>query len=114
MNTKKFFTFIIEVFFLEGGNDSTQVLKGRNVAKTFENHWVDPRLRRLDKSTSVRCGPFVPIILHLNVKGLIGNKICIISQLGFRHKALVIFLEKTNCTNAEQLVIPHFAQVGWV
>ena len=33
---KKFFTLIIEVFFFR--NDGTQVLKGRNITKTFENH----------------------------------------------------------------------------
>ena len=27
------------ILFLEGGNDGSQVLKGRNVTKTFENHW---------------------------------------------------------------------------
>ena len=34
---RQFFALIVEVrfAFLEGGNDGTQVLKGRNAAKTF-------------------------------------------------------------------------------
>ena len=57
---------------------------------------------------------FVPIILHLNVEGLSAKKICVISQLAARHKALVILLQETHCTNADQLVITHFTVTGWV
>ena len=78
---------------------------------------IDPGLRkqkRLDKSTNARCGPFVPILLHLNVEDLSANKICVMSQLATRHRALLILLQETHSTNADQLVIPHFTLTGWV
>ena len=46
--------------------------------------------------------------------GLSPNKICNISQSATRHKALVILLQETHCTNADQLIIPHFTLGGWV
>ena len=66
------------------------------------NPWLRKR-KRLDKSINARCGPFVLINISLNVEGLSANKICVISQLATRHKALIIFLQETNCTNANQL-----------
>ena len=50
---------------------------------------IDPRLRkqkRLIKSTNAGYGPFVPIKLE----NLSVNKICVISRLAKRYKALVI------------------------
>ena len=82
---------------------------------------IDPRLQkqnRLDKSTNAskvhKCGPFVLMILYLNVEALSTNKICFISQSATRHKALVILLQETHCTNAHQVVIPHFTLAAWV
>ena len=45
---------------------------------------IDPPIwkrKRPDKFTNVRCGPFVPIILHANVEGLSTNKNCVIRCL---------------------------------
>ena len=78
---------------------------------------IDLRLqkrKRLDKSTNAKYVLFVPIILHLNVEGLSTNNICVISQLATTQKVPVIFLHEIHCTNAYQLVIPHFALAGWV
>ena len=46
---KKFFTLIIKIFFFGRGNNGTQVLKGRNVAKTFENHCLMHKVVREEK-----------------------------------------------------------------
>ena len=78
---------------------------------------TDPRLqnqKRPDKSINAKCGRFLPIILHSNVEGLSTNRICDISQLATRHKALVFLLQETHCTNADQLLILHFTLAGWV
>ena len=78
---------------------------------------IDPwfqKLKRLDKFINARSGPFVPVILHINVEGLCANKICVISQLATRHKAFVNLLQETHCTNAGQIVILHFTLAGWV
>ena len=73
---------------------------------------MPPEEKRLDKSKNARCGPFVLIILHLNVKDLSSNKTCVLSQLATRHKTFVILLEEHQCTNADQLIIPYFP--GWL
>ena len=54
----------------------------------------------------------MPIILHLNTKGLSARKICVVSQLATRHKTLMILLQESHYTNADQLVIPHFTLAG--
>ena len=41
---KKILHFDHQGIFLEGGIDGTQVLKRRNVAKTFEKHWCRRRI----------------------------------------------------------------------
>ena len=64
--------------------------------------------------THVTLGPPVPIVLQLNVEGFSPNKICMISQLVTRHKALVILLQETHCTNVEQLVLPNCTPAGSV
>ena len=77
---------------------------------------IDPRLlrrKKLDKSTYVRPGPFMPIILRLNIESQSANKIYVISQLATRHKAL----QETHCINLDQLVILAiwiFTLAGWV
>ena len=50
----------------------------------------------------------MPIILHLNIECLSARKICIVSQLSTRYKALVILLQEMHCTSADLLLIPHF------
>ena len=37
-----------------------------------------------------------------------------LSQMATRHKTLVVLLQETHCTNADQLVITHFTLAGWV
>ena len=70
--------------------------------------------KKLHKSTNARCWSSVSIVLHLNVEGLSANKICVVSQLATKHKALVILLQETHWTNIVQLVIPNFMLDGWV
>ena len=72
---------------------------------------IDLRLRKrkgLDKSTNVRCGLFLPIILHLNVEGLSARSA--LSAIG--RQTLVVLLQETHYTNANLLVIPYFTLVG--
>ena len=52
--------------------------------------------------------------LHLNVENLTAHKICVIGQLATRHKAFVILLQETHCTNADQPLIPYFTLASWV
>ena len=59
----------------------------------------------------VQCGQPLPNILQLNVEDLNANKICIISQLATKHKALIILLQETNCTSVDCLVIQSFTLV---
>ena len=77
--------------------------------------WPRKRKRkRFRKSTESRCEPSVPVLLHLNVEGLTARKICVVSQLATRCKALVIIIQETHCSNADQQVISHFTLVGLV
>ena len=77
---------------------------------------IDPRPRkhRGVKLKDAACGLPMPTTLQLNVEGLHASKICVIRQLAERHKALVILLQETHCTNTDQLVIPHFTLAGAV
>ena len=71
---------------------------------------IDPRPRKqLRKFKDVRCGPFVPNTLQLNIEGITANKICVLSQLVTRHSVQVILLQETHCTSADRLVIPNFS-----
>ena len=45
----------------------------------------------------------MPVMLRLKIKGLRERKICVVSQLTTRYKALVNLLQYTNCANADQL-----------
>ena len=77
---------------------------------------INPRPQKL-KSPSCRgdaTPSLVPNILQLNVEGLTPSKICVISQLVARHKALVILLQETHCNKADQLAIPNFSLAGSV
>ena len=80
---------------------------------------IDPRPRKQTRKLDASCslsGPQSswPTTLQLNIEGLTASKICVVSQLAFRHKALVILLQETHCTNADRLVIPNFTLAGWV
>jgi len=54
----------------------------------------------------------VPSVLQLNIEGLSASKIFIIEQLANRHKALIILLQETHCTNVDRLMIPNFILAG--
>ena len=56
----------------------------------------------------------MPISLDLNIESLSPRKICVVSQLATRYSTLVILLQEIHCTNAEQLLISHFALAGLV
>ena len=75
---------------------------------------IDPRPRkqRGDKPMDVQCGQPLPNILQLNVEGLNASKICVISRLATKHKALIILLQETHCTSVDRLVIPNFTLAG--
>ena len=80
---------------------------------------IDPRLRKQKRKkpgglTDGRCGPSVSIVLHLSVEGLSARKICVVSQLATKYKALVIFLEEAHGAKANRLVIPLFSLSGLV
>ena len=77
---------------------------------------IDPRPRKQEnthRSTDVG-GPPVPKVLQLNVEGLSASKICVINQLVTKHKVIVILLQETLCTNADQLVLQNFTLAGSV
>ena len=78
---------------------------------------MEPRLwkqKKFDEFINVRFRQYVPVILYINIEGLCANKICVISQMATRRKALVIILRETHCTNANQLSITPFAPAGCV
>ena len=77
---------------------------------------IDPRPQRQIRSgklAEASCGQLLPNKLQLNIEGLTQSKICDISQLATRHRALVILLQETHCTTPDQLVIPNFKLAGW-
>ena len=53
-----------------------------------------------------------PIILQLNIEGLIASKINVLHHLAMQSEALVILLQETHCTDAEKLVLPHYQLAG--
>ena len=76
---------------------------------------IDPRPRKqLRKSKDVRCGPFVPNTLQLNVEAITANKICVVRQLTTRYSAHIILVQETHCTSANRLAIPNFSLDGSV
>ena len=56
----------------------------------------------------------MPNVLQLNIEGLTPSKICVVSQLATRHKALVILLQETHTTQVDRLVIPNYMLAGSV
>ena len=77
---------------------------------------TDPRPRRQTRSgklADASCGQPLPSTLQLNIEDLTQSKICVISQLATRHRALFILLRETHCTTPNQLVIPNFTLAGW-
>ena len=70
--------------------------------------------KRPGKSTNGRCGPSVPIFLHLNIESVSARKICVVSRLATRYKTLAILLQEIHGTNADQLEISHFMPAGLV
>ena len=49
-----------------------------------------------------------PTILQLNIEGLTASKMNVLHHLAMQSEALVILLQKTHCTDAEKLVLPHY------
>ena len=64
------------------------------------------------KLVEASCEQPLPNTLQLNIEGLMQSKICVISQLATKHKALVILLQETHCTTPDQQVIPNFKLAG--
>ena len=76
---------------------------------------IDPQPRRQMRSGKVAeasCEQPLPNTLQLNIEGLTQSKICVISQLATRHRALVILLQETQYTTPDQLVAPNFKLAG--
>ena len=53
-----------------------------------------------------------PTILQLNIEGLTANKINVLHHLAMQFEALVILLQETHCTDAEELVLSNY-QLAW-
>ena len=53
-----------------------------------------------------------PTILQLNIEGLTASKMNVLYHLAMQSEALVILLQETHCTNAEQLVLPNYQLAG--
>ena len=53
-----------------------------------------------------------PTILQLNIEGLTASKMNVLHHLAMQSEALVILLQKTHCTDAEKLVLPHYQLAG--
>ena len=47
-------------------------------------------------------------ILQLNIKHLTASKMNVLHHLAIQSEALIIFLQKTHCTDAEKLVLPNY------
>ena len=69
---------------------------------------------RKQKRVNIICGPPVLKVLQLNIVGRSASKICMINQLVTKHKVLMVLLQETHCTNADQLVLPNFTLAGSV
>ena len=53
-----------------------------------------------------------PTILQLNIKGLTTSKMNVLHHPALQSEALVILLEETHCTDAEELVLPNYQLTG--
>ena len=53
-----------------------------------------------------------PTILQLNIEGFTASKMNVLHHLAMQSEALVILLQETHCTDAENLVLPNYQLAG--
>ena len=53
-----------------------------------------------------------PTILQLNIEGLTASKMNVLHHLAMQSEAVVILLQETHCTDAENLVLPNYQLAG--
>ena len=54
-----------------------------------------------------------PTILQLNIEGLTASKMNVLHHLAMQSDALVILLQETHCTDAEELILPNYQLAGF-
>jgi len=78
---------------------------------SWDGKRIDPRPQK-QKISDTNISATVPSVVQLNIEGLSASKICVIEQLANRHKALIILLQETHCTNVDRLMITNFTLAG--
>jgi len=65
-------------------------------------HGVDHKTPFSGSGSRIAAEDLRPNILQLNTEGFIADKISVIEQLAYKHKAFIIVLQETHCTTADK------------